>query len=67
MDKKIKTSQIERFFSVKNPVSKFSKIRVLFSKNRHHDVAWFLDREQTSIDFSTNSRVNFFLINHIND
>jgi len=67
MDKKIKPLNSRGFISVKNPVSKFSKIRVLFSKNRHHDVAWFLDREQTSINFRTNSSINFFLIIHIND
>jgi len=66
MDKKIKPLKFERFFSVKNPVSKIEVFSSIISKNRHHDVTCFLDREQTSIDFSTNSRINLFLINHIN-
>jgi hypothetical protein len=54
-------------FSIKNPVSIFETFRVLLLEIRHHDVAWFLlDRKQTSINISTDSSIDFFLISHIN-
>jgi hypothetical protein len=66
MDKKIKPLIYGRFFSVKNPVSKFSKKNDYYLVVSNIMMLHGLYREQTRIDFITNSRIDFFLINHIN-